>query len=467
MLKGKSSSRLYPTGLINSSIWISMKCRDSNSILKRTVLVIGPPEYREKIEPELSNWRCLNCEINQVEQASALIQQFAIRVMLVILENQSHQQIFSSLDYLHGHHPEVKHIALINDSHLQKAQLLFPRFFHDYHHFPVDSSRLEHTLGHAYGLANIAQSRPRTSEHDSPLNELVGDSFAMQQFRQKIQLVAQSSACVLLLGETGTGKDLAAQTIHKLSERSNGPFININCAAFPEHLIQSELFGHEKGSFTGAVCQHKGKIEQAHGGTLFLNEIGELPLQLQAVLLKFLDDKIVERIGANSSFQVDCRIIAATHNNLESAVSEGKFREDLYHRLNILQLESPPLRDRENDAFIIAQSHLGKFSGDTDRILCDEFIAKIKHYHWPGNIRELLNYIERAQILGTDELPNDRKEKSNSGAQRNCKKPSELQEAEIVRAIEDSKHNLSEAAKSLNISRTSLYRIIEKSNLKV
>jgi len=233
-------------------------------------------------------------------------------------------------------------------------------------------------------------------------NLIYGHCSAMQKVFNLIKKVAPTEATVLIQGETGSGKELAARAIHKMSQRKNQDYICINCAAIPESLIESELFGHEKGAFTGAVSARNGLIEAADGGTLFLDEIGELPLEAQARLLRVLQEGEIRRVGSTQSRQVDVRLIAATHRNLKALSRTGQFREDLYYRLNVVQLKLPPLRDREEDILGLAHVLLEKAClklGQEDIKFSPDAMKTIKEYHWPGNVRELENAIERGTIL--------------------------------------------------------------------
>jgi len=247
---------------------------------------------------------------------------------------------------------------------------------------------------------------PTDNDQDSTNEDvqslIYGNCSAMKKVFKLIKKVAPTEATVLIQGETGSGKELAARAIHKLSQRKNQDYICINCAAIPESLIESELFGHEKGAFTGAVSARNGLIEAADGGTLFLDEIGELPLEAQARLLRVLQEGEIRRVGSTQSRQVDVRLIAATHRNLKALSRTGQFREDLYYRLNVVQLKLPPLRDREDDILGLAQVLLEKAClklGQEDIKFSPDAMKAIKEYHWPGNVRELENAIERGTIL--------------------------------------------------------------------
>ncbi|GAA4327966.1 sigma-54 dependent transcriptional regulator [Pigmentiphaga soli] len=233
---------------------------------------------------------------------------------------------------------------------------------------------------------------------------MLGNSPAMQQLYDQIGKVAPTEATVLLIGESGTGKELAAQTVHDLSLRRKRPFLAVNCGAISPNLIESEMFGHERGSFTGAERQHKGYFERSHGGTLFLDEITEMPIELQVKLLRVLETGLFMRVGTNQEIESDVRIIAATNRDPQEAVAEGKLREDLYHRLNVFPLHLPPLRERGNDAELLAKSFLAQLNEahGTDKAFSPEMLASLAAHPWPGNVRELKNYVQRAYIMADE-----------------------------------------------------------------
>lgn len=237
---------------------------------------------------------------------------------------------------------------------------------------------------------------------DSPLNGMIGDSRAMQEVYQLTRRMANSSATVLLLGETGTGKELVAQAIHDSSPRRTGPFIRVNCGALSESLLESELFGHVKGAFTSAIENRTGRFEAAHGGTIFLDEINSVSETLQVKLLRVLQEQQFERVGDSKSIQVDCRIVAATNRDLIPMVEQGTFREDLYYRLNVLPIYLPPLRERTEDIPLLTEFFVRRYARENDRPvrrISNESLGFLKQYSWPGNVRELQNYIERAIVL--------------------------------------------------------------------
>jgi sigma-54 specific flagellar transcriptional regulator A len=242
---------------------------------------------------------------------------------------------------------------------------------------------------------------------------LVGNSDSIRLVRKLIEQVADTDASVLVLGESGTGKEVVARNIHALSSRANKPFVPINCGAIPGELLESELFGHEKGAFTGAITSRQGRFELAHGGTLFLDEIGDMPLAMQVKILRVLQEHSFERVGSNKSIEVNVRIIAATHRNLETAIEEGKFREDLFYRLNVFPIEVPPLRNRSSDIALLFNELVSRIEGEHRPIvrLMPDAMNVLSHYDWPGNVRELANLVERLSILypngivSKDDLP--------------------------------------------------------------
>ncbi len=277
----------------------------------------------------------------------------------------------------------------------------------DYLGKPIDVEELEVILQRTMekkGLLEETRHLRARLEHKYRFDNLVGESPEMLAVFKSIRQVAPSSASVLLLGESGTGKELFAQALHQNSPRCHKPFVRVACAALPETLLESELFGHEKGSFTGAVSARAGRFEAAEGGTLFLDEIGDISPTVQVKLLRFLEEREFERVGGNKTFKVDVRIVAATHRDLKKKLEDGSFREDLYYRLNVIEINIPPLRDRPGDIPILAQHFLHKYSqanGKEMEGLSDEVMGLLLGHTWPGNVRELENAMERAVVLST------------------------------------------------------------------
>ncbi|RUR16906.1 sigma-54-dependent Fis family transcriptional regulator [Legionella sp. km535] len=267
--------------------------------------------------------------------------------------------------------------------------------------FPFSYAQMLEAL-HRCQIAKEAVKLITASTQRIPLfRSLVGTSKSISQVRKLIEQVANTEASVLILGESGTGKEVVARNIHSLSARANKPFIPINCGAIPGELLESELFGHEKGAFTGAITSRQGRFELANGGTLFLDEIGDMPLAMQVKLLRVLQERCFERVGSNKSIDVNVRIIAATHRNLEVAIKEGKFREDLFYRLNVFPIEMPPLRSRSADVVLLFNELISRIEGENRPIvrLMPDAMDALCNYSWPGNVRELANLVERLSIL--------------------------------------------------------------------
>jgi two-component system response regulator AtoC len=293
---------------------------------------------------------------------------------------------------------------------------------------------------------------------------IITKSARMQRVIEVIKVVAKSNATVLITGESGTGKELVARAIHSQSSRHSKPFIAVSCAALPESLLESELFGHEKGSFTGAYAQKKGKFEFAEGGTLFLDEIGEMSANIQVHLLRVLEEKEFTRVGGNEPIKVDVRVISATNKDLRKAIEKQEFREDLYYRLNVVNVELPPLRERKEDVPLLAQHFLNKFASENRKEIggfSPEAIEFLLDYDWPGNVRELENAIERAVILAKDslitidDLPQENLSLGYSTASKKSIK--EVEKEHILNVLRKTGDNYSEAARILGISRMTLY----------
>jgi len=343
---------------------------------------------------------------------------------------------------------------------------------------PIDLDDLKVVINraiHIYRLEvdnKILQSQLYSKEK---FENIIGSSEQMQKLFQFIKTVAENDYTVLITGESGTGKELVARAIHKRSKRRSAPFIAINCGAIPENLLESELFGYEKGAFTDAKSQKIGKFEQAVNGTIFLDEIGEMTLKLQVKLLRFLEDRRIERVGGTQLIELDVRIIAATNQDLEEHAKSGKFREDLFYRLSVLHKELPPLRERGEDIIFLSNYFLDRFGKDNKRKglkLSSEAIQAIDSYKWPGNVRELENKIKRAVILSQNK--NISPQDLNLGSEDEQDKPfATLQEVRecaemehLKKALVAADWNISKVSRDLATSRTTLYELMEKYQLK-
>lgn len=307
----------------------------------------------------------------------------------------------------------------------------------------------------------------RRSLDADPLLPLIGTSTCINELRNKIKKYAQCDAEVLIQGETGVGKGMCARIIHELSSRHTAPFVEVNCGAIPSGLIASELFGHEKGAFTGAISDRIGFIQKANKGTLFLDEIGDMPPDLQIHLLHFLESKQIHKVGADKIIDVDCRVIAASHVDLKSEVIQGGFREDLFYRLNILPLTIPPLRKRGQDTLMLSEHFLEMLSNGKVQSMSSGVQKKLLKHKWPGNVRELRNVIQRAIVMCEGNTLHIADLGLDSSERQLLPSVEQIDLDYLLKAIEDNKHNMSAAARHLGISRTTLYRLIKKYNLPI
>jgi len=336
---------------------------------------------------------------------------------------------------------------------------------YDYIEKPFCPERLELLVQKLVEHQNLVEEnislRQRLEERHH-FENIIAKSHKMQQVIEVIKTVAKSSASVLIIGDTGTGKELVARAVHSQSQRRDKPFVAVSCAALPESLLESELFGHERGAFTGAVAQRKGRFELAHRGTLFLDEIGEISANMQVHLLRVLEEKQITRVGGTEPVKVDTRLVSATNKDLKTAVKEGRFREDLYYRLNVVTIELPSLKERREDIPLLAQHFLAKFAVENQKevsTFSPEAMDFIMNYHWPGNVRELENAIERAVILAKDnvitlaELPQEHLAPLPSSL-RDLR---EVEREHILGVLAQTGGNYSEAARILGVTRMTLY----------
>jgi DNA-binding NtrC family response regulator len=337
----------------------------------------------------------------------------------------------------------------------------------DYVTLPMPPEWISHVLGHARGMVALNYADTAAEVTLKCNNSMVGASAAMQQLLRTIGKVAKTNASVFISGESGTGKELTALAIHERSPRRKAPFVAINCGAIPHHLLQSELFGYERGAFTGADQRKIGRIESANGGTLFLDEIGDMPIEAQVSLLRFLQEGKIERLGGHESLAVDIRVISATHVNLEAAVRDGRFRADLFHRLCVLRVDEPPLRARGRDIEILAHHILQKYKVDSARKIqgfTPSAMEAMYSYHWPGNVRELINRVRRALVMAEGRLLTPRDLDLESLVDTEMTTLDQIREAAERSAIESAllrhNHRLSKVAAALGISRATLYRMM-------
>jgi two-component system, NtrC family, response regulator len=335
---------------------------------------------------------------------------------------------------------------------------------------PVDPEELKFLLKRCFHVAQLEREFREMQQllQGDAFEGMLGSSPSMRTVFDSIRKVATTNVPVLILGESGTGKEMAARAIHQRGARRDGPFVAINCSAIPETLLESELFGHEKGSFTGAHVQRKGRIETANGGTLFLDEIGEIPLPLQVKLLRFLQEQCIERVGGRQEIAIDARVIAATNADLKKNMAAGTFREDLYYRLAVVQIVMPPLRDREGDVRLLAQSFLQRFAVEAKKAgmaFDRDAVRAMNNHTWPGNVRELENCVRRAVIMAEGKrLTVQDLELSSAAANfATLKDAREAAEREMVqRTLRKHSGKIAPAAIELGVSRPTLYELMEK-----
>jgi two-component system NtrC family response regulator len=336
---------------------------------------------------------------------------------------------------------------------------------------PIEMDELKLVLKRAFHVAGLEREYRAMREllQGDSFEGMLGNSRPMQAVFDAIRKVATTDVPVLILGESGTGKEMVARAVHQRSNRKNGPFVPINCSAIPETLLESELFGHEKGAFTGAHAQRKGRIESAAGGTLFLDEIGEIPTQLQVKLLRFLQEQRIGRVGGREEFHVDTRVVTATNADLNKSMGAGTFREDLFYRLSVVQISMPPLRDRENDITMLAQAFLNRFAAQVPKkgLAFDrDAIRSINAHQWPGNVRELENSVRRAVIMAEGKHLTAKDlglTSSVTGNVATLKSAREALEREFIqRALRKHAGKITAAATDLGVSRPTLYELMDK-----
>lgn len=373
--------------------------------------------------------------------------------------------------------PATKVIVVTGDNDRSNAIKAIGLGAYDFYQKPVDADILALIVDRAYQVYELELENKKLQEYQqhTPLDGIIATSPQMLKVCRTIEKVAPSDITTLLLGASGTGKELFARALHELSPRKNERMVAINCAAIPDTLLESELFGYEKGAFTGATQQTIGKIEHANGGTLFLDEIGDLPLELQAKLLRFLQERVIERVGGRKEIPVDVRIIGATHQNLSEHIKDGSFREDLYYRISEITIDIPTLKEREGDALVIAKSFLQRFAKEYSKNLSGfdkDAILALESYDWPGNVREMESRIKRAVIMSEgSQITLDDLEIEASITEPmpfNLKQiREEADRKAIQRALRHCSDNISDAASVLGITRPTLYNMLEKYGIKV
>jgi two-component system NtrC family response regulator len=379
---------------------------------------------------------------------------------------------FATLAAILEEYPQTKVIIITGRAEKEHALRAVGQGAYDFFYKPIEIDELKVVLRRAFHISNLEKEYAELQKYpgSASFEGILGTSEKMQAAFSVIQKVSATDAPVLITGESGTGKELVARAIYRRSTRKERPFVAINCGAIPETLLESELFGHEKGAFTGAHVQRKGRFETAKGGTLFLDEIGELPLSLQVKLLRFLQEQKIERVGGREPIVIDARIIAATNKDLKQAMIEGRFREDLYYRLGVVVIPLPPLREMGGDILLLANVLLERYANENKkRVTGFSAAAKsaLERHSWPGNVRELENRVKRAVIMaeGSKITPVDLELDSLHAKHesRGLKEAREEVERDLIqKALTENKGNLSRTAAQLGVSRPTLYELMEK-----
>ena len=385
---------------------------------------------------------------------------------------------FAVLDAIMALKPDTKVIVASGHGARESALSAIAKGAYDFYQKPVDIEALGLIVRRALRLGQIeAENRllaARGAEDNRVLGRMITGAPEMLKVARTIERVANTGVSVMLLGASGTGKELLARGLHDSSDRRDGTFVAINCAAIPENLLESELFGHEKGAFTGAVKTTEGKIEQASGGTLFLDEVGDIPLPLQVKLLRFLQERVIERIGSRSAIAVDTRIVCATHQNLEAMIADGRFREDLFYRLAEIVIRIPSLAERPGDPALLGKVFLARFAKEMNPAVkgfTPDALSAIDGWKWPGNVRELENRVKRAVIMSDAKLVSaadlDLADGEGEDANvLNLKAAREVADRKVIRhALARSEGNISNTAKLLGISRPTLYDLLKQYGL--
>lgn len=415
------------------------------------------------------------------EEAIVLLRRHEPAVVLLDLglppDPENASEGLAALEEILNLAPSTKVIVVTGNDERENAVKAIAKGAYDFYQKPVDPEVLALIVQRAYHLYELEQENRQLIQRAgaSAIDGIIATSPQMMKVCRTIEKVAPTNATTLLLGESGTGKEVLARALHDLSPRSRKPFIAINCGAIPETLLESELFGYEKGAFTGAAKQTKGKIEYADGGTLFLDEIGDIPGPLQVKLLRFLQERVLERLGGRAEIPVDVRVVCATNQNLTEQVKQGLFREDLYYRISEITINIPPLREREGDALLLAKVFLDKFSREHGRNLrgfTDDGASAIENYGWPGNVREMENKVKRAVIMAEGNCVSAEELELDAVSERgamplNLREVREAAESAAIRRVLNMYDgNISQAAEILGVSRPTLYDLMNKYGLK-
>jgi DNA-binding NtrC family response regulator len=439
------------------------------------LLVDDDADFRESVARRFTRRGFQVQEATHGEQALQLasLRQFDVIVLDMVMPGLSGIQVLQQLKLTH---PECEVILLTGQGTIETAVQAMKLGAYDFLTKPFPLAELEALIEKAYERRQLRKENVQLKavlNRTQELPEIVGKSAAMQEVFRMVERAGRTEKSILIEGESGTGKELVAKALQHASARADKPMVVINCAALPENLLESELFGHEKGSFTGAIATKQGLFEVADGGTLFIDEIGELAGSLQAKLLRVLEDGSLRRVGSLKERRVDVRLLAATNRDLEKDVAEGRFREDLYYRINVMSLQLPPLRERHGDVPLLVERFLGK-----EWTIRPDAMQALEAYRWPGNVRQLMNALERAQIMADErcivleDLPREvatallvRPKLEASTAEGDHL--ADIQRAHIIEVLTRERGNKARTARALGVNRRSLYRLLEKYNIRL
>jgi len=439
-------------------------------MVSKRLLCISPDDLSavDMLRAEMPDWQIRT--VRSIDEARSELRQdtYLVGLLLQVIGARPHLEVERFL----RQHSQVQWVGVFRAEIIGAPAWrdLVADYLCDHHTLPLDIGRLVHTLGHLLGHALLRRPRPRLAATPSAL---IGSCESMLRLRSQVERVAKVDAPVLIWGESGSGKELTAQAIHRQSLRSTGPLVPINCGAIAPNLIHSELFGYQRGAFTGAARDKVGLIESSNGGTLFLDEIGDLPKDLQANLLRFVQDKTIIRVGATRAIPVDVRVISASHVNLQQAVARGDFREDLYYRLSVLPVTVPSLRERREDLVELAEHFFHLYAADKSPGLkgfSSCAIAAIAAHDWPGNVRELINRVRRAMVMADGKWiePSDLDLVMPSAPIEAVLDDARCSSERLaIRACLDrTGQNVSRAARDLGVSRTTMYRLLAKHGMR-
>ncbi|HQC71667.1 MAG TPA: PEP-CTERM-box response regulator transcription factor [Candidatus Competibacteraceae bacterium] len=450
-----------------------------DGFIRKLLIVEDDPGLRSQLRWCFDGYEVLVAEDR--ETALNQVRRHAPPVMLLDLglppDPANASEGLLALEQIRALAPETKVIVVTGNDERENALRAVAMGAYDFYQKPVDADVLRLMVDRASNLYALERENREllACQMHTPLRGVITGSAAMLKICRNIEKIAPTNANVLLLGESGTGKELLARALHELSPRSRNSFVAINCAAIPDALLESELFGYEKGAFTGAAKQTRGKIEYASGGTLMLDEVGDLPMALQAKLLRFLQERVIERIGGREPIPVDVRVVCATHRDLSALIAGGQFREDLYYRISEITVPIPPLRERAGDVVLVARALLnlfGREQGKSRLNLSADALRALESHRWPGNVRELENRIKRAVVMSeSDQISARDLELDSDGTmepQLNLRQVREHAERHAVQqAMSYADGNISRAADLLGITRPTLYALLNKYGIKV